>query len=482
MEPLCDVSIGRDHPHSLTSDIPVVYRSYLFMTGHLSERSGVVETREIWLDGLRGLAACIVAFSHLLADHVHLPYRSYWEEPAADNRSLFQLPPFRLIFAGRAMVTLFFVISGYSISLKPIILRNRGSPNFHTSLESSIFRRAIRLYIPVYVLSAVTQLIWYLGLYEQGSVTMQARCPDAKPWSSKLSHLACLVAFNLDSINTVEIRYNKGLNPHLWSIRHELRNSYLVYLVCMGLAQVKRCFRLTIIFALTLYCLWYGISDVVAFFSGLIMAEYWHDSSSLQIVELPSSYSKVVPRQCQIGELARLMLLPIMSLVIGLWLLCLPYAGDILPPDYNFQLWLDLPHWSDFPRRTSCWHTLGSVLVLIALHYLPMLQHYLASRSMRHLGRISYSLYLFHLVLFDTMRMRVLNFSSWVVSGQQFLLLTEQSSTVWPLVTCWSMTTIILGFILVFASGVITDHVDRRGMMCARMVEQLIRERVHIPR
>jgi hypothetical protein len=111
-----------------------------------------------------------------------------------------------------------------------------------------------------------------------------------------------------------------------------------------------------------------------------------------------------------------------------------------------------------------------------------MLQHYLASRSMRHLGRISYSLYLFHLVLFDTMRMRVLNFSSWIVSGQQFLLLTEQSSTVWPLVTCWSMTTIILGFILVFASGVITDHVDRRGMMCARMVEQLIRERVHIPR
>lgn len=34
--------------------------------------------REIWLDGLRGTAALIVAFFHLTTGSLAMPYRSFW--------------------------------------------------------------------------------------------------------------------------------------------------------------------------------------------------------------------------------------------------------------------------------------------------------------------------------------------------------------------------------------------------------------------
>src|SRR4051812_28203333 len=106
--------------------------------------------REIWLDGLRGVAALIVAWFHLTTGSLATPYRSFWDSPASENRHFIQIAPFRVIFAGQAMVDVFFVVSGYSISTGLIKLRNEGSiPDFYRKLTSSVVRRMFRLCFPV---------------------------------------------------------------------------------------------------------------------------------------------------------------------------------------------------------------------------------------------------------------------------------------------------------------------------------------------
>lgn len=93
-----------------------------------------------WLNDVRGVAALIVAFVHFIADEVEVGFRGYFSEPAEDNRYFFQLPPFRIVFADQAMVALFFIVSGYSVAIKPLRLRDYAPrERFLDGLASSSF-------------------------------------------------------------------------------------------------------------------------------------------------------------------------------------------------------------------------------------------------------------------------------------------------------------------------------------------------------
>jgi hypothetical protein len=74
-----------------------------------------------YLDGLRGVASLFVVITHYVAQF--FPYLTHgWasgdgsDPEQGDNRRLIQLPIVRGVFAGRFMVTIFFVISGYVLS------------------------------------------------------------------------------------------------------------------------------------------------------------------------------------------------------------------------------------------------------------------------------------------------------------------------------------------------------------------------------
>jgi peptidoglycan/LPS O-acetylase OafA/YrhL len=119
-----------------------------------------------WLDSLRGLAALIVAVDHLFMGSIDAPFRSYWTEPAADNRHFYQLPPISIIFAAKSMVALFMVLSGYSISISLVQIRYECNiSQFHRKLASAAFRRMFRLYIPVFIMATVAQVALYLDFY-----------------------------------------------------------------------------------------------------------------------------------------------------------------------------------------------------------------------------------------------------------------------------------------------------------------------------
>lgn len=119
--------------------------------------------RTKWLDGLRGIAAAIVAFDHLFMSDIWHPFVSFWADPPDMNRHIVQLPPIRILFSAHAMVTLFMVISGYAISVG--ILKDQNTPQFLPKLSSAIVRRLFRIYLPVLVTASLAQFLYFFDLF-----------------------------------------------------------------------------------------------------------------------------------------------------------------------------------------------------------------------------------------------------------------------------------------------------------------------------
>jgi hypothetical protein len=106
-----------------------------------------------YLDALRGIAAIIVVFHHTLP---------YW------NMALFKYPFFIVLLAGRGMVDVFFVISGYVLGLKLLtLIRAKATERLLHHFASSIFRRYLRLYLPTFLITFISMLLvrqgWKIG-------------------------------------------------------------------------------------------------------------------------------------------------------------------------------------------------------------------------------------------------------------------------------------------------------------------------------
>jgi len=117
-----------------------------------------------YLDGMRGLAALFVYFCHY-------SYQSFtiaqgWGS-APNNYHVLKLPFLRLWYQGPVAVCVFFVISGYALSLKPLKqIRSRSYEDFAATLTSLTFRRGLRLYAPTMVSTFMVLVMLRLGVFE----------------------------------------------------------------------------------------------------------------------------------------------------------------------------------------------------------------------------------------------------------------------------------------------------------------------------
>lgn len=122
-----------------------------------------------YLDGLRGFAALLVYFGH----HELWAHDSIKPEPIFENafgyegrRYFVALPGIRTFFSGgHFAVSIFFVMSGYVLSRKPLQLIHSGNHNgFGENVASALFRRWLRLFIPVICLTFFYMCSWHLGV------------------------------------------------------------------------------------------------------------------------------------------------------------------------------------------------------------------------------------------------------------------------------------------------------------------------------
>ena len=142
-----------------------------------------------WLDGLRGIASLQVYFFHFFGRYTRITH-AYGSTP--EDRYLYQLPLVRSLWcSGSGAVSTFFVISGYVITYKSLLrLRRKPDSNddLYKGLCSSLFRRGIRLYLPVLLLAMPTFLLITNGLLEDAPEGFLYPGTRKDTWYQQLVH------------------------------------------------------------------------------------------------------------------------------------------------------------------------------------------------------------------------------------------------------------------------------------------------------
>lgn len=141
-----------------------------FMTPSFMQHNGMDMIRPAklyptsYLDGIRGLAALFVFFCHFFYQPFNIA--EGWGT-GENNYHLLKLPFIRLFYQGAPAVCVFFVISGYALSYRPLkFVRSRSPADFSNAISSLVFRRGIRLFLPTATSMFIIVILLRIGVYD----------------------------------------------------------------------------------------------------------------------------------------------------------------------------------------------------------------------------------------------------------------------------------------------------------------------------
>jgi peptidoglycan/LPS O-acetylase OafA/YrhL len=332
------------------------------------------------LDGLRGYASLGVFTIHF-TDTFCQAHNRGWGFSTQDHY-LMQLPFIHYFWTAPALVATFFVISGYVLSYKPLkLIRTQNHESLLRTLSSSIFRRGIRLYVPVIIATFICFLFVIIGAFNYPHWVFEqhqwlAAGEDTPPiytsvgaqfvdWWQSILDMAYLFRWG---------GMGPSYDPHLWTIPTEFQGSMLLFLVSLGLCNTKTMIRLSLIAALVIYCLWYGSNEIPLFFCGMFLAEI-----DMVIREQPK-WEKYVLR--------RLKWVWFGLFVVGFYLVGMPSWDTAQTPGYKTIMWVH-SNWFH-------WHMLGCVFLVFSIRNCDVVEALFTNRFAQYLGNISFSLYIVH--------------------------------------------------------------------------------------
>lgn len=382
-----------------------------------------------WLDGLRGWAALAVVIGHFSNNYfssVNLGYgvplhhgeRKPWynvphgankthitDETLIDNKHVLQLPFLRLLAYGDPMVAIFFVVSGYSLSLKQISLARQGASSrsgLLQSLSSSIIRRPIRLFLPGFISTLILALVVGFGMTTTadnliGDAVRHGaklhKTPDPfwlyfRGWTSE-GPPKTLPSMTDQLWDWYSDMY-KSTNPftsgtgitfpyydgHLWTIPIEYKCSILLFVTQLTLAAVTTRKRLMITTTLAVSALCYvGRWPMACFWAGMLICEF--DMMFLS----PST------------PILRHRLAWVAAAIFGAYLMSYPANYPERTP-WSWPVWAVISWLPGDQKRIP--HTIGACLVTAAVSSHASLGGFFSNGLSRYLGRISFAIYLVH--------------------------------------------------------------------------------------
>jgi peptidoglycan/LPS O-acetylase OafA/YrhL len=362
-----------------------------------------------WLDGLRGVAAFMVVVHHW-ADCSH-PTASHGygniEDPFVD-REWIKLPILRLLFnSGHANVAMFFLISGFVLSYKPIeLIHKRKFDALHANLSSTLLRRPARLCLPAFVVTFFVCLIVRLPIHNSNGLftyyippkpTLFAQLWD---WFSDLPTLPD--AFTWDMI--VWLKYH----AHSWTLNVELHGSLWAILVLLATSRLNVAPRMILISLWCIYCLSQIKYFPFLFCAGILLAEATHimgpprDFQEQQSKDLETS-ALGFDREDQlswhdIGPLETITYY--FNLLVGLFLVSAPNHSPQNKAFWWSDIWIRLPIFTGLEntdrdkQRTLI--SIGAFLIVSSIFRLRNIQRLFENGFAQYLGRLSFSIYLIH--------------------------------------------------------------------------------------
>ncbi|KAK6536425.1 hypothetical protein TWF281_000662 [Arthrobotrys megalospora] len=388
-----------------------------------------------WLDGLRGIA-CLFVYCY----HFHGAWFPSLRDPwnSQTNNSFFLLPIIRIVHNGDTMVALFFVISGFALSVKSVKLMKEpvSIENSHSLLKdlaSSAFRRYLRLALPCAGSFLLVGTFLWFGWYESipyngtHETWLQGGMVLTRP--PRQDYLYDQVAWILNDYYKYAVHlillndyhdYRWETNGHLWTIPIEFRESLYVFLMILCLSHLKRWARVNLILP---FCVGFGLYNgswqFALFMLGFLLAEiHLKMESDRKYPDLgsPNSTYKTIydryPRLFQILKAAAF----ILALYIGSY----PIRAPNEPETSGFTF---LTAWT--PQSITYkindgpayfWDALGAGMIVTSIVYLPDIQRLLCTDICQYLGRISFAFYLVHGPLLQSMAFTLL-LSAWRAVG-----------------------------------------------------------------
>lgn len=375
-----------------------------------------------YLDGVRGLAALFVVFCHY--SYTSFVITEGWGCNSR-NYSFLRLPIVRLFYSGPAMVAIFFVVSGYALSLKPLKLtraRTRDG-SFARAVGSAVFRRGIRLFVPAAVSTLLVVLMIRVGLYEWTRdfagdrryvrYSKEYHFPRFQTTSEQLGDWAWQMFRFVHVWGWEKFGGSTGLDPHLWTIPVEFRASMVLFLTFVGTSGLKTWARLVTVAGLMCFTYRNDRWEMLLFFAGMLLAEWdlmrgAHSTASSSLPPPGGSSPRSRTR-----EKAVVWAWTAVS-VLALYLLSMPDEAYGSTPGWVVLSSL-IPDW--WSEKYRYWQSFGAILLVLCVAHSPTTwQRLFNSRVVQYLGKISYAIYLMHGPVFHTAGYAIQRWA-WAITG-----------------------------------------------------------------
>ncbi|KAI8266026.1 hypothetical protein K4K58_010489 [Colletotrichum sp. SAR11_239] len=257
-----------------------------------SRRSSTSQVNDstAYLDGLRGLASFIIYISHY--SHLWYPELGQGYVAADDGSMSWQKSVVRILHSGRSGVTILFVISGYVLSIRALtMIYKHKDENLFRSIASSALRRPIRLYAPVAVSTAIIAIMVHFGFYTRDPTSAPA--PSVvDTFAGQMQHWLGDFVSLMNPFKPVAHQDDAGVmayNGHLWTVHVAIKGSLLVLVVLLASSLVHKSIRATGTMVLTGWLIHLGDWDKALFPAGLLLGE-------LSLAIPPSALHDVLPR------------------------------------------------------------------------------------------------------------------------------------------------------------------------------------------
>ncbi|WP_261302575.1 acyltransferase family protein [Paenibacillus andongensis] len=318
------------------------------------------------LDSLRGLAAIFVLFLHM---YLMVPGNKF-------SKIIFEYSPFRLLISGGESVVLFFVLSGFVLSLPYF-------NNKQSSYLSFIVKRICRIYLPY--LFTVIVVIGCRELFYKGQLKGYSEWFNSY-WVSPI---------NMEVLKDHALlmgTFLSNLDPVIWSLLHEMRISIIFPLLMLVIVRLdwKKGLALSLLFSII----------------GIIVYQLSKPSNTGTELVATLNYTAMFI----VGALLAKYRIPIankFSLLTKTFKIILFVSGLItylfIHPSFGIKRFL-YPQISPFYRTViDSWAvTGGAVIIIIFALNSSLFSRLLMNYLINYLGKISYSLYLIHVVVLFT--------------------------------------------------------------------------------
>jgi peptidoglycan/LPS O-acetylase OafA/YrhL len=308
------------------------------------------------------------------------------EYSVAAQPSLFQLPIIRILYSGPTL-PVFFLVSGYVLSLKPLRqIHSHSWDQLHNNLASGVFQRGMKLFGPPLVSTIIVAFMVQLNLYSADYRSMPGIIPLRPEKHSNLAR-QFIDWFRVMS-NELATPWNwdksgPTYDSHLWSIPLQYQCSILLYVTLIGLSKLRARHRIAAAVFFASYSLWMHRWEIFVYIIGMAIAELDHP---MPTEELAWNHKQAPPTRW-VRLLAQEILWNLLF-TTGLYISSYPrHASDNM---YFFSLLYK------FARGYRPWHALGAVILVFTLPRSRAMQYVFTNSFFLYLGDISFAIYLVH--------------------------------------------------------------------------------------